>query len=145
VVAKVEKPGDSPRPLDIWSALDSWPRPALLYVVTVPVDLDISTHAPLVFTRTARYTPIPASSGGPDVRTRIGGVVADRKGQPVAGARVSVAGRAHPGVITDAVGAFTLSDVPAAGTLTLQIDRDDAKPTLVKITVPSMSHTLVIT
>jgi len=55
VLTAVDKPKDSARALDIWSAFDTAPRPALLCTVTVPVDLDIELTSPLVLSRTVRY------------------------------------------------------------------------------------------
>ncbi|HEY7637520.1 MAG TPA: DUF4255 domain-containing protein, partial [Gemmatimonadales bacterium] len=104
VQASLSKGEDGPRPLDIWSALESPPRPSLLYTVTVPVDLEIAIETPLVFTRTARYTQVREAGAGQDVGTHIGGVLRDRKGLPIAGARVSVEGRVAPEATTNAAG-----------------------------------------
>lgn len=45
---------DAPRPLDLWGALELPPRPALLYTVTMPLDLKQALEAPLVLSRTLR-------------------------------------------------------------------------------------------
>jgi hypothetical protein len=63
----------------LWGAFDLPPHPALIYVVTVPVDLDITFQSPLVLTRTARYKRI---AGDEVIETdiHIGGVMRDTKG-----------------------------------------------------------------
>src|SRR5262245_26990455 len=48
---QVVTPEESGLLLDVWSGFEVPPRPALLYVVTVPLELDITFEAPLVFTR----------------------------------------------------------------------------------------------
>jgi len=59
--ARVLQPEEGPRLLDYWSALGVPPRPALLYAVTVAVDLDITLTSPLVLSRTVRYTRLPTA------------------------------------------------------------------------------------
>ena len=142
IQAKVSKPDEGPRPLEVWSALEVAPRPALVYVVTVPVDLEIAIEAPLVFTRTARYGPVAGGAILPDVATHIGGTVRDRSGAPVPGAQVSVDGRVAPEAVTNAAGEFVLAGVPA-GAVTLRVARPQGKPTLVKVTIPSEAYEIV--
>lgn len=60
--ARVLRPEEGPRMLDYWSALGVPPRPALLYTVTVPVDLEITDVSPLVLTHSIRYTRLPGAS-----------------------------------------------------------------------------------
>jgi hypothetical protein len=141
VQAKVVRTEEGPRPLDLWTALESPPRPALLYVVTVPVDLEIAIEAPLVFTRTARYASLEAADR-PDTFTQIGGVVRDPRGAPVADVRVSVDGRTAPNAVTNAAGEFTLSGVPE-GPVTLRVARERSRPKLIKVQVPSGPFELV--
>jgi hypothetical protein len=142
IQAKVTKPDEGPRPLDVWSALEVAPRPALVYVITVPVDLEVAIEAPLVLTRTARYGPVAGAAITPDLATHIGGVVRDRKGAPVPGAQVSVEGRVAPEALTNAAGEFVLAGVPA-GAVTLRVARPEGAPKLVKITVPSEAYEIV--
>ena len=52
LLGRVSQPDDGPRPIDLWNSLETAPRPALLYVLTVPVDLEAEFTAPLVLTRT---------------------------------------------------------------------------------------------
>ena len=140
VATKVTKPNDSPRPLDIWSALEAPPRPALLYVMTVPVDLEVMLEAPLVLTRTARYT---RNGGGPaDQGVHIGGVVRDRQGRPLVGARVAAAGRSFEAT-TSAEGEFVLPDV-GSGPVTLRVSPDGGPEKQVTFEVPSDQYEIVV-
>jgi hypothetical protein len=143
ITTKVSKPDDAPRPLDVWSALEAPPRPALIYVVTVPVDLGISIEAPLVLTRTARYTRTTEPEVPPDIGTHIGGVVRDRTGAPVANATVALEGRARLGSATNEQGQFVLDSVPS-GAVTLRVERPGSTPKLVKIAIPSESYEIVL-
>lgn len=142
VQAKVTRPDDGPRPLDVWSALESAPRPALVYVVTVPIDLEMAIDAPLVFTRTARYGRVGDPGASVDVGTHIGGVVRDRAGLPVSGAQVSVEGRVSPEATTNTAGEFILAGVPP-GAVTLRVVRESKAPKLVKVEIPSASYEIV--
>lgn len=85
---------DSARLLDIWSALDAPPRPALVYIVTVPMDLDITQHPKLVFTRTLRYRDTVDEAPADEWHHIAGTVTKD--GMPVAGAVVTVERQAVP-------------------------------------------------
>jgi hypothetical protein len=142
VIGKVAGPEDSPRPLDVWSALENPPRPSLIYVVTLPLDLELETSAPLVLTRTERFTRVAIPDATPDIRIQIGGRVRDRKGSLVAGANVSVEGRAGPEALTDSAGEFNLKGL-TPGRLTLKIQNAAGATTLVPIEVPSDSYDIV--
>jgi hypothetical protein len=144
VLAAVAKPKDSDRALDIWSGLDTPPRPALFYTITLPLDLEIEITAPLVLTRTARYATSRDGRMVADQRTHFGGLVVDRQGQPVAGARIWIAGHARDPVISNAAGEYTLSDIPDATTLRLQIAHGTSPPTTAELAVASTDHTVVI-
>ena len=142
VLGKIGGPDESPRPLDIWSALENPPRPALIYIATVPLDLEIETTAPLVLTRTERFARVGIPDISPDVRTQIGGRVRNRKGASLAGIVVSIEGRSGPHAVTDASGEFALAGV-RPGPLTLKIENPGGATTRVPITVPSESYDIV--
>ena len=133
---------EGPRLLDLWSALETPPHPALLYVVTAPLDLEIEIQSPLVLTRTARYMRMHGDAPL-EVGIHIGGVIRDREGQPVAGVSVTLAGRAVEGAVTNAEGEFVLRRVPA-GPVTLRVLRGDGAPRLVNIDVPSNSYEITL-
>ena len=141
VATKVTKPNDSPRALDLWSALETPPRPALLFVVTMPVDLDIALESPLVLTRTTRYTHTLA--GGPaEHGVHIGGVVRDRKGKPLAGAKVAAAGQVFEAT-TSAGGEFVLPDV-GPGPVTLRVSPEGRPEKQVTFAIPSDQYVIVV-
>ena len=141
VATKVTKPNDSPRPLDLWSALETPPRPALLYVVTLPVDLEIMLQSPLVLTRTARYVRT-LGEGPVEHSVHIGGVVRDKSGKPLAGARVAAAGRTFEAT-TSADGEFVLPDV-GSGPVTLRVSRDGRPDKRVTFEIPSDQYEIVV-
>jgi hypothetical protein len=143
VTTKVNKPDDAPRALDVWSALEAPPKPSLIYVVTVPVDLDIAIEAPLVLTRTVRYSRSREPEIRPELRTHIGGVVRDRGGAPVGDAVVSLAASVRDGVPTDAEGQFVLTGVPL-GPVELRIERPGRPARTLKIEIPSESYEVVL-
>lgn len=69
-------------PADFWSALDNQLKPSINYVVTLPVDLDITLTAPVVSTKTIEVK----ETGKDEVEevVQIGGMVHE-KGKPEAG------------------------------------------------------------
>jgi hypothetical protein len=97
----------------IWSGLGTQPRAALDYTVTVPVELETVIEAPLVLTRVARYKRLSSSELISETDVQVGGVVRNRRGEALAGVRVSIEGRASES-ITDAEGRFILRNVPAS-------------------------------
>lgn len=143
VVTQIKKPDDSAELTDLWSGLEEKPHPALLYVVTVPVDLELEVTAPLVLTRTARYERTTDPTRPLERYTHIGGRVTDRRGVRVTGAAVAIAGLGRDAVITDAGGQFTLIDVPN-GRLALQVTPPGAPKRTIEVDVPSSSYDLVI-
>jgi hypothetical protein len=136
LATKIVKSEQGPRSLDLWGAVELPPRPALLYVVTAPLELDIATEAPLVLTstvRTRRAADVPL-----DVSIRIGGVVRDTNGQPLAGIRVGREGSAIEDM-TDKEGRFILDNVPS-GSIKLWAARGNGAPKIVTIEIPSASY-----
>ena len=142
VTGKIAGPDDMPRALEVWSSLEGPPRPSLVYVVTLPLDLELETSAPLVLTRTERFTRVAMAHSAPDLRVQIGGRVRDRKGAPLTGVQVSLDGRAGPHTTTDASGAFSLAGI-TPGRSTLRVENAAGAATLVAIDVPSESYDIV--
>lgn len=143
LTTQVSKPEDGGTLLDLWSGLETAPRPALLYVVTAPVDLDLTRLSPLVLTRRARYSSALGGRDGAEERLHIGGTVRDGEGRPIVGATVSVDGRAAEGAPTSNDGTFTLPGVPA-GAVTLRVVRAGQSPKLVRVEIPSESYDIVV-
>lgn len=111
LVTRLCESEESQRLLSIWNSLGAAPRPALAYIVTVPVDLALVIEAPLVLTRIARYQRLSPGEQAIETGRQVGGVVRNKQGAPLAGVRVSLAGRASES-ITSAEGRFVLSNVP---------------------------------
>jgi hypothetical protein len=129
--------------VDLWSGFEVHPRPALLYVVTVPLDLEVTIEAPLVLTRTARYVSTTAPGVPLDTATHIGGTVRDREGRPVGDARITIEGRASAPSRTDANGRFVLVGVPD-GPLAVRVSRNGGPGTPLMLRVPSDEYELVL-
>jgi hypothetical protein len=143
LAAQVQSADDESFFLDVWSGFDVPPRTSLLYVVTAPIDLDVSIQAPLVFTRTARYLNINSPEQPMESTIHIGGTVRDAAGAPVAGAHVAIEGRASAPARSDAEGRFVLVGVPT-GTLSLRVSRNGDPPRAMTLTVPSPEYELVL-
>jgi hypothetical protein len=126
----------------LWRGLEVPPRPALLYVVTTSLDLDIAIESPLVLTRTTRYSCLQDN-----IQTEgnhlIGGIVRAKDGAPLESVSVAVEGRAIEGTHTNAEGKFTLSGLPS-GSVTLRVASAAGPPQLVTIEVPSASYDITV-
>jgi len=142
ISTRVGRDEGEPSALDIWNALQVPPRPALLYTVTVPVDLDISFEAPLVLTRTTRYTSLVGDAGSPESGTHIGGILRDSTGAPLAGVPVTV-GEGRSMDVTNETGAFVLRGVPT-GQIEVRVAVADLEPRQVRMTVPSESYDITL-
>lgn len=144
LLARVGQPEDHPRLRELWTGLGSAPRPALLYALTVPVDLETALEAPVVLTRTTRYAPL---SGGPrawsEAPYRIGGRVLDRQGAPLEGVMVWREDSALDGEVTDREGRFVLAGVPP-GELRLRVARAGEGPRRFVLQVPSDRYEIVL-
>lgn len=142
LTTRIASPQAGSRPLDLWNALGAEPRPALSYIVTAPLDLELAITAPLVLTRTTRYLRA-GDSGILDVGTQIGGVVRGAEGVPRAGVQVALADSAADGVVSDDDGAFRLAGVPT-GAVSLRVTPPDGPSRTVTITVPGASYDIVL-
>ena len=143
LIAQVANAEDEGLLVDVWGGLDAPPRPALLYSVTVPIDLDISFTSPFVLTRTARYVRTRGDLAAAESAIHIGGIVRDRAGRPLENAVVAVEGRAMQPLATDAEGRFVIPGVDA-GRLNLRITRDGKPPKLVALDVPADTYEIVL-
>jgi hypothetical protein len=133
-LCRVDQPSEtSSRLTDLWSALDVAPRPAIAYVLTLPVDTETTFEAPLVLTRGARYRG-PFGAAGPEARYHIGGVVRGPGGAPVPGASVALEGTSQS-VLTDPEGRFVFLSVPA-GAARLRVASEAASGVFERV-VPS--------
>jgi hypothetical protein len=138
LLGRVSQPDDGPRPIDLWNSLETAPRPALLYVLTVPVDLESEFTAPLVLTRTIRYQHIDGQLVA--AIHHIGGRIVDKLGTPQVG--VEVRYRATR-LSSDSSGRFVLVGVPE-GEITVEVAVNGKKPRNYKLTVPSAHYDLTL-
>jgi hypothetical protein len=143
VKGRMAEPEDRPNLLDIWSGLGAVPRPSLVYVLTVPLDTVLGIQAPLVLTRAVRFANLLDPDGAKETATQIAGVVRGSEGEPLAGVRVEIEGRAREGSITDDHGQFALSKMPL-GEVSLRLVQPDGSAKTVKIEIPSESYDVVL-
>jgi hypothetical protein len=134
-VTKVSQADEGQRLSAVWSALSAPPHPSLNYVVTLPVDMNMVIEAPLILTRSARYTRSRVGENAPEIGIQIGGVVRNSAGQPLANVSVSLEGRAAPGSATNAEGRFVLAGVPS-GTVALRLTSVTGAHKIVTVEVP---------
>ncbi len=132
---KVSQADEGQRLSAIWTALGVPPHPALYYVVTVPVDMNLVIEAPLVLTRSARYTRTKAGEMAPEIGIHIGGVVRNAEGEPLANVKVALDGRAAIGSETNEEGRFILAGV-SPGKVKLRVTRADGTQKIVTVEVP---------
>jgi len=133
---------ETSRLIELWNALGIPPHPALCYVVTIPLDLDIALQAPLVLTRTARYRTAAAAAPYA-TRIQIGGIVRDKQGRPLADITVRIANSTADGTKTDEQGQFVLRGVPS-GSVELALMEKGKVEKRVEINVPADSYELVL-
>lgn len=143
ISTRVAQSEDETKLLDVWSGLEAVPRPALTYVVTVPVDVEINIEAPLVLTRQARYTRFMGDDTEPRTRFHIGGIIRDKDGAPVSGAHVTIEGSGVEASVSDSEGRFVLVGVPT-GNVRLKVVSSGKAPKAVPVTVPSSSYDVVL-
>lgn len=140
IIARVAQPDDAAGTAEIWSGLGVPPRMAFPYILTVPLDLEITFSAPLVLTRTTRF--LRPAGGAPDTFQTIGGYVRDSVGQPVGGITLVVEGSATTSV-SGPDGTWRLPNV-MDGATRLQVSLPDGQTRLVKIEVPSASYDITL-
>jgi hypothetical protein len=136
VRTRVVQPDDRAKGGDLWSALDLPPRPWLWYFMTVPLDLEISSDAPLILTQRIRLfeglEPDKWDAGWKSEIHRLGGTVSDQNGKPLAGLHVWQDGTATPPAITDAMGRYELP-YTSEGEIKVWVARDGEAPKRIKL------------
>jgi hypothetical protein len=133
---------DLARLSELWTALGLPPHPALCYIVTTPLDLDVSIEAPLVLTRTARYKS-PAAGNVFETAIQIGGIIKDRSGNPVSDYIVRREGSAADGCVTGSNGEFKLGGIPQ-GPVRLTVLKEGVVRKQVQVTVPAENYEIVL-
>jgi len=142
VTARMGEKSDSDRLPELWSSLGMPQHPALCYILTAPLDLDISIQAPLVLTRTAKYMDMTREATY-ETPIQIGGVVRGKAGNPLAGLTVRNVASSAEGATTDPNGAFRLRGVHP-GRMRLDVLRQGQLQKQVEITVPAESYEIVL-
>lgn len=151
-------PDDERRLIDLWQALGMAPRPALVYAVTLPLDLEHQITWPIIRERTSGYGVLPPRHGQiahplqalmpPDERRSsshgiIEGVVLDQHRRPVPEAQLlPLDTTIHP-TVTNREGCFILSGVPS-GELVLELSSAQHVLQRVSLHVPSERYEIVL-
>src|SRR6185312_4326816 len=143
LATKTNQSDEGRRLMDVWSGLGVSPHPAIYYVVTAPLDLDVIVRSPLVLTRTVRYRRIADEAVESDSTTDIGGVVRSKSGEPVAGASLLIEGSAREPVLTNSAGEYLLPTV-SDGVLRLRVTLPGGRPRAVTLTVPASSYDITL-
>jgi hypothetical protein len=149
---KVALPSEAIRNLpDLWGVMENQLRPGINFVITIAIDLNEVTLAPMVLTaqfdvgryngsgspRTLRQLP----NGGKESVYHVGGVVYAGR-DPLAGATVAMVD--HPFTVeTDPTGRYVFPSV-GAGTYALEITPQGGKPSKASIQVPSERYDLKV-
>lgn len=133
---------------DFWGALENQLRPAINLLITLELDLNQVTVAPMVFAQGIKlgmpvikrdnagreYYMSELRPGFDLLPMKLGGVVRDPKGAPVAGVSVRIVGQTPRGpeqfgatVVTDSSGRYVFSTVPT-GEYTLVVEAPGQAP-----------------
>jgi hypothetical protein len=143
VTTKTNQMDEGRRLMDVWSGLGVSPHPAIYYVVTAPLDLDVIVRSPLVLTRTVRYRRSADESVESDFTTDIGGVVRTKTREPVAGVSLVIEGSAREPVLTNDMGQYLLSAI-AQGALRVRVTPPGGKARTVTLRVPAASYDITL-
>ncbi len=142
VNARVSQPEDGPRSNDLWNGLELPPRPALLYLLTVPLDLQRSLEAPLILSRNLMLQNTPDKSIAGQ-QLSIGGVITNSKGEPQANIQLWRENSSMAGTLTNELGQYQLNHIPN-GQLALRIAADSQVSQQIILTIPSASYDIVM-
>jgi hypothetical protein len=130
------------RPFELWNAYELTPRPALIYTITVPLDLALETSSPLVLSRELRFRRMAGEPASETPPTRIGGTVRTADGRPLAGAHLAVAGSSQE-VVTDEQGRYSVR-INHSGPLTLNVRAAGIVPQSAELAIPSATYDIVV-
>ena len=126
-------------PADFWGALDNQLKPSINYMVTLPLDLDITFTAPLVRAKIVKVKPPDADA---EQLVQVTGTVYEvgKPTQGVAKARV-IAKEARMTAETDSQGHYSFAKLPT-GKHTFQVLVSGRKVREAQVTVPGASYDL---
>jgi hypothetical protein len=128
--------------LEVWNALGTKPHPALCYIVTAPLDLEVAVESPLVLSRTVRYRNAVIDNSIDSIRTHIGGVIRNRTGQPLANITVAIESTAEES-ITNNDGQYVLRRIQT-GPVTLNVSSEGKVRKRLTVSVPARSYDIVM-
>jgi hypothetical protein len=123
---------------DFWSALDNQLKPSINYVVTIPVDLDVTLTAPVVKTKTLEFKG--SNRMAPEDFVQISGFVR-YKGKPdqgIANAMVLVK-ELQMTASADESGKYIFTKL-SPGSYTFQVSAPGEKKREIQVAVPSASY-----
>lgn len=127
-------------PADFWSALDNQLKPSINYVVTLPVDLDITLTAPIVWTKTLEVKE--ARKEEVEEIVQIGGIIHE-KGKPEAGIVNAVVVAKEGGMTakTDDEGHYSFAKLEK-GKYTFQVSAPGWTAKEIQMVVPSDDYNI---
>ena len=128
LASKVGRASDGPRATDLWGGLEIAPRPAVFYLLTAPVELEIASPI---------RTRVAGASVGVAPSAEVGGTVRDGGGQPLPSVEFYVEERATRAVSNER-GHFQLRGL-GKGRYTLRVTRPSGASSIVDLTVPAPS------
>jgi hypothetical protein len=144
--------------LELWSALGITPRPVLVYVVTMPLDLELTQTWPVVQARTTRYRDLPDHDDEPahparatalpdEARYRdtgqVSGIVRAQRGQPLANVTLALADNPAIATVSDKDGRFTLNGIrPGELVLTISYAGQLLEP--IRLAVPADTYDITL-
>jgi hypothetical protein len=145
IVTRVAQPDAGLKLLDVWSALSAEPRAAFCYVVTLPMDLQLTFEHPFVLGRSLAYRDRTRDNEVVEQHTVIHGRVLDPPGHPLPRVLVSTLAEPRATAETDAAGAFSLR-TPGGGKLALRLTAEDgrAKDVELDLDAPATAYDLVL-
>jgi len=128
-------------PADLWTALDNEMKPAINYIVTLPLDTDVEFTAPVVRTKIIKFKPPDADA---EQLVQVSGMVyeAGKPDQGVPGARV-VAKELSMTAETNDQGFYSFKNIEE-GQHTFEILVSGKKVSEALVTVPSTSYDLEV-
>ena len=128
-------------PADFWGALDNKLKPSINYVVTVPLDLDVTFAAPIVRTKVIEFKPPDAEA---ERLVQVAGVVHE-VGKPTQGVpkAMVVAKEARMTAETDNQGRYSFRKLPE-GKHTFQVLVSGRKVKEASVTIPSANYDLEV-
>jgi len=139
MITQVAQPdGVLRNPADFWGAMDNQLKPAINYVVTMPLDLDVQATAPIVSTRVLGVRG--EGEAAPEEQIQITGLVHEKgkpdQGIPAATLVIKEVGRT---ATTDELGRFAFQKL-SSGSYTVRVSAPGRKERELALTIPSRSY-----